>query len=564
MTRFAHRRTTRRTPMVAVLGALALGSLTLSACGGSAASGGTTTGGDTTTAAGTPVRGGTIEYGHQQEPPCVSGGWVEQAYLSRQVLDSLVAQGDDGKILPWLATSWKASPDQKTWTFKLKPGVTFTDGTPFDAKAVKTNFETWLNPDTINGTVDAYIGEYYASSRAVDDLTFELKLKKPYSPLLSALSQAYFGIHSPAGIARGPEKECVQPIGTGAFSIQKWDRGQSVTFLRNPNYNSAPANAKHQGPAYADKLIWKFLKEPAVRYGSLTSGQSQVIYDIPSVDWQDAKSKYQVLDYVTPGRPVTLTLNVTHAPFDDLKVRQALAYALDRKAAVESAFGEAAKYEGNGAISQSTPDYDPSIANAYTYDPDKAAKLLDEAGWTGRNADGIRTKDGKPLTALVAYGAGSTINADGATVLQSLQAQAKESGFDLQLKPLTLSQLYGGEYSAPDKYEASPGYWTSPTPGVLYIVWRQTLPDRPNGNNNAFYNNPELEKTIGEANSTLDPAEQKRLYAKAQKIVSDEAVTLGLYTRTSSLAIDQDKLRDVWLEASQGEPVFSDAWLVNP
>lgn len=544
-------------PAVAVTLAAAAAGCSNSSNESTASSGGAPTTG------GTPTRGGTISYGHQQEPPCISGGWVEQAYISRQVLDSLVAQGKGGKIVPWLATSWKASDDQKTWTFKLKPGVKFTDGTPFDAEAVKANFEYWLDPKTINGTVAAYVGEYYDSSRAVDDLTFELKLKKPYSPLLSAISQGYFGIHSPAGLKRGPDAECTQPIGTGAFIIDKWNRGENVLFSRNPNYNSAPANAKHQGPAYADKLIWKFLKEPAGRYGSLETGQSQVIYDVPSVNWQEAKQKYEVHRYLTPGRPQTLTLNVTHPPFDDVRVRKALAYALNRKDAVKTAFGESAEYNGNGSLSQSTPDYDASLADAYTYDPEKAAQLLDEAGWK-KSGDGPRTKNGKPLKAVVTYGAGSIINADGATLLQILQEQAKESGFEIELKPLTLTQLFGGEYSAPDKYEATPGYWTSPTAGVLYIVWRQNLKDRPNGNNNAFYNNPELEQTIEDANSTLDPAEQKALYAKAQKVISDEAVAIGLYTRTSSLAVDTSKLRDVWLEESQGEPVFSDAYLVNP
>jgi peptide/nickel transport system substrate-binding protein len=510
-----------------------------------------------------PTRGGTISYGHQQEPPCISGGWVEQAYISRQVLDSLVSQVKEGEIVPWLATSWKVSKDQLTWTFELKPDVKFTDGAPLDADAIKTNFETWLNPKTINGTVASYIGEYYKSSRAVDELTFELKLAKPYSPLLSVLSQAYFGIHSPKALARGVEANCAQPVGTGPFVIEEWNRGQNVIFTRNEGYNSAPANAKHQGPAYADKLIWKFLKEPAVRYGSLTSGQSQVIYDVPSVNWEEAEREYEVQRYTTPGRPQTLTLNVTRPPFDDKRVRQALAYALDRENAVKAAFGDSSEFNGNPALSQTTPNADDDLAGAYPYDPDKANALLDEAGWTGRAADGTRTKDGRELKVVVTYGAGSIINADGATLLQMLQEQAKEVGFKWELRPLTLSQLFGGEYAKPDKYNAVPGYWTSPTAAVMYIVWRQSLPDRPNGSNTAYYNNPELEDTIEAANSTLDPTEQRELYYKAQKIVSDEAVAIGLYTRTSSLAIDTSKIRDVWLEDSQGEPVFHDAYLVR-
>ncbi|MDO9407430.1 ABC transporter substrate-binding protein [Patulibacter sp.] len=555
---------TASAPLTARLAAAAaalITALVLTACGGS---GSTTNASATDDAAAKPTRGGTIEYAHQQEPPCISGGWVEQAYISRQVFDSLVSQVGKGRIVPWIATKWKVSKDQLTWTFDLKPGVKFSDGDALDAEAVKANFDYWLDPKTINGTVAAYIGEYYDSSRAVDATTFQLKLKKPYSPLLSALSQGYFGLHSPSSLKQPADVQCVKPVGSGPFVIEKWNRGQNVEFVRNPTYNSAPQNAKNQGPAYVDRLNWKFVKEPATRWGSLTTGQNQVIYDIPSVDWQEAKAEYQVEKYTTPGRPQTLSLNVTKAPFDDIRVRKALAYALDRKAAVENAFGEAADFNGNPALSKSTPNYDASLENAYTYDPDKANALLDQAGWSTKNADGIRTKGGRPLKAVIDYGAGSIINADGATLLQTLQEQAKQVGFEIELKPLTLTQLFGGQFSTPTSYDARPGYWTSPTAGVLYIVWRQNLKDRPNGNNTSFYNDPGLERTIGEANSTLDPQEQQALYSKAQKRISDQAAAIGLYTRTSSLAIDRSKLRDVWLESSQGEPVFSDAWLVKP
>lgn len=556
--------TTAAAPRVARIAAAAAAlstALALAACGGSSTTTNASATDDPTPAK--PTRGGTIEYAHQQEPPCISGGWVEQAYISRQTLESLTSQVEGGRIVPWLADSWKVSKDQRTYTFRIKKGVRFTDGDALDAEAVKANFEYWLDPKTINGTVAAYIGEYYASSSAVDDHTFRLKLKKPYSPLLSALAQGYFGLHSPSSLKAPAEVQCVKPVGTGPFIIERWNRGRNVEFVRNPDYNSAPANAKNQGPAYVDRLNWKFVKEPAGRWGSLTSGQSDVIYDIPSVNWQEAEARYDVERYLTPGRPQTLSLNVTHAPFDDVKVRQALAYSLDREAAVKNAFGESAEYNGNGALSKTTPGYDASLENAYTYDPEKANALLDQAGWTGRSSDGTRTKGGKELVARVQYGAGSIINADGATLLQSLQEQAKQVGFKLELKPLTLTQLFGGQFAAADKYEAQPGYWTSPTAGVLYIVWRQDLKDRPNGNNTSKYNDPGLERTIGEANSTLDPKEQQALYSRAQKRISDQAVAIGLYTRTSSLAIDRSKLRDVWLEQSQGEPVFSDAYFVK-
>jgi peptide/nickel transport system substrate-binding protein len=508
----------------------------------------------------TPVEGGTIVYGHDQEPPCLYGGWVQQAYLSRQVLDSLVSQTEGGEIVPWLATGWQVSDDQLTWTFTLEEGVTFTDGTPLDAAAVSRNFEFWLR-ESGNSTVNAYLGAYYASSRAVDPTTFELTLTQPYAPLLSALSQAYFGIQSPTALARGTEANCEEPIGSGPFVVDRWDRGTSVTFTRNPDYASAPANALHQGPAYVDGIEWRFLHDPVARFGALTTGEADVVYDVPTPQWELAEEQFEVQQYITPGRPVALGLNTVHGPFADVRVRQAFAYAGDREAAVTSAFNGVIPFEGNGSISQSTPGYNEDVADDYPYDPEKAVELLEDAGWTEVDGDGYRVKDGQVLEVRVVYGAGSIVTAEGATVLQNLQEQVREAGFKVTLVPATRDELFSGKFSSPESYDAKPGYWTSPTSGVLLITFRQNLPESPNFSNSSFYNDPELERLIVEANSTLDRAEQDRLYGEAQQIISDEAASIGLYTQTTSLAI-APHLQDVWLEQSQGEPVFHDAYLV--
>jgi peptide/nickel transport system substrate-binding protein len=510
----------------------------------------------------TPTAGGTIHYGHEQEPPCLTGGWVQEAYIDRQLLDSLVSQTHGGKIVPWLAPSWSVSKDQKTWTFVLKDGVKFSDGTPLNAAALQSNFTYWLDPKGGNSTVQAYIASYYKSSRAVNDTTFELKLLKPYSPLLSALSQAYFGIQSPKALARGAGPNCENPIGSGPFILQKWNHGQNLTFVKNPAYNSAPANAKHQGPAYVDKIVWSFLSDPTLRYGSLTSGHSDVIYDIPTVEWQNAKAGYQVQQYITPGTPVRLALNTVKGPFTDERVRQAFAYGTDRANDVKSAFNGAIPYNGNAALSQSTPNYDASLANAFAYSPQKANALLDQAGWSQRNGAGYRTKAGKELAIKLVYPSGAVFTSEGATLLQNLQQQAKQVGFHVTLVAATQSETFAGKYAGPDGYDAQPWYWTSPTAGVLLIVYRQNLKDKPNGSNSSFYNNPELQQTIEAANSTQDPNEQKALYAKAQQIVVNSAAAVGLYTQTTSLAI-KPNLKDVWLEDSQGEPVFHDAYFAR-
>jgi peptide/nickel transport system substrate-binding protein len=331
-------------------------------------------------------------------------------------------------------------------------------------------------------------------------------------------------------------------------------------FVRNPHYNSAPANAAHQGPPYVSKLVWGFVSDPTTRWASLTTGQSDVIEDVPTVDWQQAKSQFNLAEYVTPGRPQTLSLNTDLGPFTDVRVRQAFAYAVNRKAAVQSAFNGEIPFDGIGALSPSTPGYDAALNDSFPYNPTKAAALLTGAGWTGRSADGYRTKDGKELDITLVYGLGSIVNSEGATLLEDLQQEWKAAGFNVKLVPATLTQLFGGDYDTPKGYDATIGYWTSPTPAVLYITYLPwNAPGAPNYSNSTFYDNSQLVKTIADANSSLDRTVQDTDYTKAQETIVNQAVAVGLYTKTTTLAWTK-KLRGVWIEDSQGEPVFSDAY----
>ena len=428
--------------------------LVLSACGGSAATG--SAGGSTVpgaylsavdvvgtegtgapTDAPAPESGGTINYAHEMETPCLTGGWIQEAYIERQYADSLVSQTKDGKVVPWLATKWTTSKDHLTWTFTLKPGVKFSDGEPLNAKAVVDNFYAWLNPETLNPTVSTYIGEYFKSAKVAqpDDL--------PAGPLETVRAAPAGAL---AGLLRDPLAEHLQgwggsrlhePIGSGPFIVQKWTHGQNITFTRNDDYNSAPQNAVHQGPAYAEKLIWSYVDDPTTRYGSLTTGQSNVIYDVPGPDWASAQEEFEVQQYITPGRPDTLDLNTIEGPFKDQKVREAFAYGANREEAVESAFEGKTPYNGNGALSQTTPNFNKTWKTPGRTTREKAEQLLDQAGWK-KSSDGVREKDGEKLDIKLIYGANSIITNEGATVLQDLQAQWKEVGFDVTLKPLSL------------------------------------------------------------------------------------------------------------------------------
>jgi peptide/nickel transport system substrate-binding protein len=538
-------------PRTAAVALLAGASLAGCAANGTA-SAPTATGGE-------PVQGGTITYAHVQEPPCIFGGWIQQAYISRQVLDGLVTEDEDGTVKPWLATSWTTSPDGLTYTFTLKPDVKFTDGTPLDAAAVADNFDYWENRNG-NGTAKVSIDPYFKSAEAIDATHLAIHLHKPYPEFLRLITQGYFGIQSPTALkTRTEEENCEKPIGSGAFTVAEWNKGQNVIFKRNPDYTSWPATAKHEGPAYVDEIDWKFVPDATSRYASLTTGQSDVIYEVPTVQWKNAEQQFQTIRYITPGKPVSFYINTKEGPFTDKLVRQAFAYGADRKSAVEAGFHGVLPYEPNPAVSQSTPGY--LAGDPYPYDPAKAAQLLDQAGWT-KGSDGTRQKDGVPLSIKLVYGAGFIFTPEGATVLQALQEQWKQVGFDVELVPATQAELWGGKYSDPSTFDATPSYWTSPSPAILWIVWRQSDESYTNGNNRSFYDNAELTALIDTANTNTDVDAATEQYKQAQKIIEDEAAGIGLYTQNTLVAASQD-LHDFWLEKSQGEPVFSDAYFTS-
>ncbi len=550
----------RFTRLAAAATSALIASAALAACSASGGSSLAANGTGVSASGGTAIKGGTIVYGAEQEPPCLAGGWLQQAYIARNILDSLVTEASDGSIKPWLATAWTVSSDGKTYTFTLKPGVRFTDGTPLNAQAVADNFAYWEKGG--NGTAQVSIDPYFKQATALDATHLQVELNKPYLPFLTMISQAYFGILSPASLNRSKQAQCDDPIGSGAFEVKQWIHGQELILVRNPDYTSWPATAVHQGPALVNEVDWKFLSDAVERYAALTTGEANLIYDVPTVDWASAKANYQVTQYITPGKPVSIYLNTSEGVFTDVRLRQAFAYGADRKAAVQVAFHGVIPYEGNPSVSEATPGYDAAVAGAYAYNPAEANRLLNEAGWSERDAAGYRTKDGKELDVRLPYPAGDVITEEGATLLQILQQQWKQVGFNVKLIPETTAEDFSGAYSTPSSYDAQPWYWTSPSAAILWIVWRPSTKANPNYSNSSFYNNAQLGNIIADGNTAATVTAADKYYAQAQAIIQDQAAAVGLYTQTSSIAAASN-VHDFWLEKSQGEPVFEDAYLTK-
>ncbi|MGP5625130.1 ABC transporter substrate-binding protein [Brachybacterium alimentarium] len=547
----------RRRPLAAALAAACAGTL-LAACGAAGAT--------DSLPAGTK-EGGELVYATDREPTCLdphNNGDMPQTYIARQYLDSLVSMQADGSVVPWLADSWEISEDGRTYDFTLKQGVEFTDGEPFDAEAVVANFEQIMDPATQSSTDLLYLSPYFDSAEAVSEHVVRIHLKRPYSPLLTVLSQAFFGIESPKAMARGLEENCQSPVGTGPFVVSEWKRGREVVMHRNENYTSAPADAKHQGPAYLEKVTWRFLKDNTARFGALQSGRAHAIFNVPpeSVPTATADPTISTDDFVHAGVPFSLDLNTEGPALSDVRVRKAVVHASDARGIVESAYAGVFPYEGN-SISSGTPTYDETFHEPYPYDEDTANALLDDAGWTGRDEEGYRTKDGKTLTLRLPYNSdpGETPPAD-LTIYQNFQAVEKRVGVEVELIPADAATMTAVKQD-PAKYDIQGRYWNSPTPNVMYIKYSQETLDIDNGQNVSRVADEELDETLLEAAATTDPAEQDALYTAAQERLTAQAWHIPLYPIQTRLATRSDLVEGIWIEPSEGEPVLHDAYLLR-
>ena len=535
------------------LAALAL-ALLLAGCGSAAG-----TSGGTNDDPGTPKSGGTLILGENgQEPPCLDphgNASSDGPVTTVPVSDSLVWFDADGTIQPWLAESWEVSDDGLTYTFKLRKGVKFHDGAAWNAEALKINFEHMRDPATKSPLAASYIAPY-KDAKVLDEYTLQVRLRSPYRPFLDILAQGYLGMISPKQIKEAPESICTHPIGSGPFIFEKWTKGQSITYRRNPDYNWGPKSAKHTGPAYLDRLEIRFLAEDGTRYNALASGEVHAIDFTPPQNVEDVKANPDLgfLTAIRPGHPMSFWLNTSRPPFDDVRVRRALLAAVDREAIIKGiSFGQ---YQvAQGFVTTSTPGYAQGLSGSIKHDEALANKLLDEAGWTRRDKDGIRLKDGKRLTAYFPIAA--NFPAQRMQIAVQTQAAARKIGLDIQIQTPPEQELT--DRSIKGDYDLSSGLWATNTADVLWIQYSSenvTTPER-RGQNVARLKDAELDELLEKARAAEDPAE---LYNKAQARLLELVPAIPFYDDPRPVAY-QKKVRDLAFTPAYPSPYFYDTWL---
>ena len=539
------RRPARATTLFASVGLGALGAAILPAYG-----------------ADEPVKGGTLIYATDREPTCLDphvDGDMPQVFVAQQYTDSLVSQNKDGTIGPWLAKSWTVSEDGKTYTFKLRDDVTFTNGEKFNAAALKANLDHIKNPAPQSPTAGGYIRQY-VSTDTPDETTAVVHLSEPYAAFLEVLAQGFLGIQAPSALARPRNENCESPVGSGPFKITKWDRQSEIVFERNPDYNWAPPTADHQGPAYLDKIVWKFIPEPSVRFAALENGDVDVIEAVPPESEEGAEQNADLKLIITdrPGAPTHGALNITRAPFDDIRIREAFVRSADIESALNSVFFGRYK-RAPGPLSAPTPFSTADFRSLYDYDPARANQLLDEAGWT-KGADGLRQKDGKTLTVHIPIG--DFQGPAERSLWEQIQATATEVGFDVQLEPLGFSEWL--DRMSKWDYDVLPEYWNTNTADVLRIILSSQFvaPAGSGGyhQNTTGFKDAAFDKLLTDALATQDPEARRKLYYDAQKIVAENFLLVLTFPQSTRLGVYKTA-KGVRLEPSLSVTTLYDAWV---
>jgi peptide/nickel transport system substrate-binding protein len=437
-------------------------------------------------------------------------GYEGIRFVGNQLYDGLtkfdLQQGDEiPKVIPDLATDWQVDAAGTTWTFHLREGVTFHDGTPWNADAAIFNFDRTIDkssPDfypELNAQAGLSVAGIVSATK-VDDMTIAIATDGPLSYLPSNLTTVFFG--SPTAIKEGGNEAFGQkPVGTGPFVFESYERGQQLALTANKDYWA--------GKPKVDKVVLRPIPDPTARVAALRAGQVNWIEVPPPDDISQLEGDgYQVLtnsyDHSWPW-----VLDVSKAPWNDVRVRQAANYAINRQSLIDNVLQGTADPAGQVAP-KANAGYD-AANDVYGYDPDKARQLLAEAGYAG----GFSTTLSYPTS-----GSGNMLPTP---MNEALQADLAAVGIKVELQPVEWASMLTDFFQAqiPGGADAinislsmqQEGFWNT---------WFGT-----NSSSNAGkYSNPAVDALLTQAKGEFDDTARAAIYAQVSKLLSDDAAWL--------------------------------------
>ncbi|MFE4110104.1 TIGR04028 family ABC transporter substrate-binding protein [Kosakonia sp. YIM B13611] len=515
-------------------------------------------------AAQTPVKGGTLIYLEQQAhtnlyPP--AGGFYPNGGILNQITDKLTWQNPKTlQVEPWIAESWSTNDDKTEYTFKIRPGVTFSDGTPLDANAVAKNFDTYGLGNKAQRLPVSEVINNYDHSEVIDAQTVKFYFKKPSPGFLQGTATIGSGLVSLSTLQRNFEQlgDARQIIGSGPFVVSDEKLGREVTLTARKDYQWGPKNLAQQGPANLDGIKIIVTPEDSVRIGALLSGQAGFIRQVQAYDEKQATDQgFKIYAAPTRGVNDSISFRPDNPLVADVRVRQALLHATDAKQVVNTLFSP--NYpQATSVIAHSAAGY-VNLRDKLTFDPAKAKQLLDDAGWkTG--ADGIRSKDGQRL-ALAVYE--SLPQPQNKEVLQLVAQQWRQVGVALSVKagdagshtldnldplktPLTVSEVGRAD---PDVVKS-----------MFYPANRDALLQKGGSSDKVKnFRDDKLNDVLVSISAEVDGQKRLQLTGDAQRYLLDNAYVIPIFEEPQVFA-GAPWLKGASFEAV-GRPSFYGAWI---
>lgn len=451
--------------------------------------------------------------------PSLMSGQVNEAEVIAQIYETLVYLSADHEFVPGLATSWSASDDATTWTFTIRQGVKFHNGDALTAQNVADQFTFAQDaPDLVGGTWGQLAD--VVDSVAVNGNDVVVTLTAPRPDFLTQLAEPGYSISDIAYVKAVGREAGYKPVGTGPFVFKEWVNGSHITLVKNPDWTWGSSLISDGGPAKLDEIVFRFIPEAQTRLATLESGETQFVDLVPFADivrLRDSKA-FAVTGFQLPGMPQMNYLNTSIAPTNELAVRQAINYAVDKQAIVDTVYFGMTE-PAYGPLSNVFPEYDPSLESMYPFDPEKAEQLLTDAGWVDANGDGVREKDGKPLQVVLVENKGWN------DWVYLMQAYLQDVGFDASVLttqgPSNTAAIASGEYAVPAMGDVFA------TASLMTRDWERagygTFPS------SHFWEGPELDDMLHAAEVETNPEERIAKYREIQQFIMKEALMVPIF-----------------------------------
>ncbi|MEZ5152311.1 ABC transporter substrate-binding protein [Rhodococcus zopfii] len=501
--------------------------VSVAACGGGTSS--------SSADSGPPVSGGTLTF----YDPVEYAAWkpTNSLWSNSQVTNNLAERlvwqdPSTGDFKPWLAESYQVSDDHLSYTFTLREGVTFSDGTPLDADVVKLNFDQHGIGDPGRGITKDPFWVNYAGTDVLDERTVVVRLSQPNAGFIQVLSNyrasSILGRSTLERDLNG-QSDLRNWVGTGPFVVESVTGTSGVTLKRREGYNWAPEGSGHSGEAYLERVVFKSVPEAGTRVGALQSGEAHIARNIAPYDEETVTAGGGVLLAIpVQGETNDLTVQLfdPQSPVQDKNVRLALQAATDRQEINEAVLSPNYGVPTSALVSGTPLRGDAS--SYLMYDLVKANSLLDEDGWK-IGADGIREKDGERLTFDLRVAPYYQVSQ---SVLEVLQSQWRKAGVEIEITRPSLTEYESQLASAPDFYFAQ-GQTSTAEPGVLWTAYGS---DRQNVTRNVSPDRT-LEDLLAAQAAEFDPSRREAALQAVEDHIFSEGYSIPLYDETQVFGI---------------------------